>query len=192
MVIGDSVTSIGEKAFSNCRSLTSIIIPDSVTSIGFSAFEGCRSLTSITLPAESIYSILGHIFGTRSYTGSTATSQLVDGEYATYYIPTSLNKVTVTGGNIGSSAFYNCGSLTEIVISDSVTSIGYSAFYGCSSLTSVYYKGTASDWAKITIDITNGRLTSATRYYYVENESDLPTDNGNYWHYDENGNIAIW
>ena len=44
----------------------------------------------------------------------------------------------------------------------------------------------------ITIDIYNTSLTSATRYYYVENESDLPADNGNYWHYDENGNIAVW
>ena len=49
LVIPDSVTSIGEWAFSGCSGLTSIIIPDSVTSIGSSAFQGCGSLTSITL-----------------------------------------------------------------------------------------------------------------------------------------------
>ena len=44
-VIPDSVTSIGECAFLECNSLTSIIIPDSVTSIGVCAFAQCNSLT---------------------------------------------------------------------------------------------------------------------------------------------------
>jgi len=36
-------------AFSNCRSLTNIIIPNSVTNIGMYAFYNCSSLTSITI-----------------------------------------------------------------------------------------------------------------------------------------------
>ncbi|MBR2646726.1 MAG: leucine-rich repeat domain-containing protein [Clostridia bacterium] len=47
MVIGNSVTSIGDWSFSNCTSLTSVTIPDSVTSIGDYAFFGCTGLTSI-------------------------------------------------------------------------------------------------------------------------------------------------
>ena len=42
-----SVTSIGDRAFYCCRSLTSVAIPNSVTSIGQSAFYGCNGLTSI-------------------------------------------------------------------------------------------------------------------------------------------------
>ena len=45
-----SVTSIGERAFYECKSLTSITIPNSVTSIGKSAFIRCSSLPSITIP----------------------------------------------------------------------------------------------------------------------------------------------
>ena len=49
MTIPDSVTKIGEWAFSSCSSLTSVTIPDSVTTIGRSAFSGCSSLTSVTI-----------------------------------------------------------------------------------------------------------------------------------------------
>ena len=50
-------------------------------------------------------------------------------------IPSKYNGLPVT--SIGSSAFYECSSLTGVVMGDSVTSIGGSAFNGCSSLTSV-------------------------------------------------------
>ena len=47
MVIPDSVTNIGESAFSNCSKLVSIEIGDGVTIIGDYAFNNCTSLTSI-------------------------------------------------------------------------------------------------------------------------------------------------
>jgi hypothetical protein len=46
---GKPVTNIGKKAF-KASELTSITIPDSVTSIGDEAFSHCESLTSITIP----------------------------------------------------------------------------------------------------------------------------------------------
>ncbi len=73
-VIPDSVTSIGDYAFSGCSSLTSITIPDSVTSIGDYAFYGCSSLTSITIP-DSVTSI-----GSSAFSGcSNLTSVYYEG-----------------------------------------------------------------------------------------------------------------
>ena len=50
LVIPNSVTSIGNSAFYDCSSLTSVTIPNSVTSIGSNAFQGCSGLTSVTIP----------------------------------------------------------------------------------------------------------------------------------------------
>jgi formylglycine-generating enzyme required for sulfatase activity len=53
LIIPDSVTSIGDGAFSWCSSLTSITIPDSVTSIGDGAFRGCTSLTGVYFEGDA-------------------------------------------------------------------------------------------------------------------------------------------
>ena len=49
-VIPSSVTSIGDRAFLGCGSLSEIVIPSSVTSIGDSAFSCCDSLPEIVIP----------------------------------------------------------------------------------------------------------------------------------------------
>ena len=49
LIIPDSVTSIGEYAFSYCSGLTSVTIGNGVTSIGDYAFRGWSGLTSITM-----------------------------------------------------------------------------------------------------------------------------------------------
>ena len=50
VIIPDSVTSIGERAFWYCRSLTSITIPGSVKEIGKNAFIRCKNLKTVHLP----------------------------------------------------------------------------------------------------------------------------------------------
>ena len=109
-VIPSSVTSIGDSAFSCCRSLSEIVIPSSVTSIGDRAFSSCDSLSEIVIPS-SVTSI-----GDSAFSYCFSLSEIV--------IPSSVT-------SIGDSAFSRCDSLSEIVIPPSVTSIGKGAFYNC-------------------------------------------------------------
>ena len=139
VTIPDSVTSIGDRAFRCCISLTSVTIPDSVTSIGEEAFYGCWDLTRLTIPG-SVTSIDKDAFCfCSSLTSVTIPDSVTSIGDSAFYGCESLTSVTIPGSvtSIGSCAFYGCASLTSVTIPDSVTSIGGSAFYDCSSLTSV-------------------------------------------------------
>ena len=133
------VTSIGEDAFYDCKSLTSITTPNSVTSIGRSAFYGCKSLTSITIP-NSVTSIERSVFsGCSSLTSITIPDSVTSIGGGAFAYCVGLTSITIPNSvtSIGEGAFYDCESLTSITIPDSVASIGKRAFEGCSSLTSI-------------------------------------------------------
>ena len=115
-IIPNSVTSIGNDAFYECYSLTSIEIPNSVTSIGWNAFYWCYNLTSIEIP-NSVTSI-----GDEAFSGCSSLTNIE--------IP---NSVT----SIGNRAFLNCSSMTSVEIGNSVTSIGEFAFICCDRLTKI-------------------------------------------------------
>jgi len=137
ITIPNSVTTIEYSAFFSCTSLTSIAIPNSVTTIGDGAFSDCTSLTSIIIP-NSVTSIGEGAF----YNCSSLTSVIIPNSVTTigdgvFSACTSLTSIIIPNSvtSIGNYAFYDCSSLTSVTIPDSVTTIGYSAFFGCESLT---------------------------------------------------------
>ena len=139
VTIPNSVTSIGDYAFGDCESLQSVTIPNSVTKIGYYAFGGCKSLQSVTIP-NSVTKIGYYAFcGCESLQSVTIPNSVTSiGDYA-FGDCESLQSVTIPNSvtKIGYYAFGGCKSLQSVTIPNSVTKIGYYAFCGCESLQSV-------------------------------------------------------
>ncbi len=159
VTIPDSVTTIDGHAFKYCTGLTSIEIPGNVTSMGTCAFSGCTSIVSVTIPG-SIESI-----------ENCAFSDCI-----------SLTNAIIGNGieNIGDLAFYACPNLASITIPSSVKAIGWGSFGECENLTDVYYGGTMTQKAEISIDNEDGEnellLNAAWHCTYDANDTVLVTD----------------
>lgn len=141
------VTKIGEAAFQDNTTITSVTIPGSVTEIGANAFAGCTNLTSVTYGGD--WSNLTIQSGNPAVQDA-ANEQLFDFEFIlnnTAVIVTRYNgtaaDVTIPSRYKGKpvtmidhAAFFN-SVVTSVTIPDSVTSIGDNAFGFCSQLTNI-------------------------------------------------------
>ena len=139
LILPDTLSSIEEKAFMNCKSLTevsvnsvvteirdyvfsvcsslkSIIIPDGVTSIGKEAFKSCSALSEISIPG-SVKTI-----GEGAFEGCS-----------------NLGKVTLSKGleSIEDKAFASCIKIPTVLIPSTISYIGYDAFYDCAIMTEI-------------------------------------------------------
>ena len=146
-IVGKELTSIGNYAFKDCSSLSSIELPEGLTSIGDWVFCDCSSLSSIKLP-EGVTSIGHWAFCDCSSLSSIKIPEGVTSiVYGAFEGCSSLSSIKIPEGvtSIGDGAFWGCSSLSSIKLPEGVTSIGPWAFYRCSSLSSIEIPGNVSE-----------------------------------------------
>lgn len=146
------VTKIGEDAFQDNTTITSVTIPASVTEIGANAFAGCTNLTSVNYAGDwSNLTIQSGNPAVEDAAKDAANEQLFDFEFtpdntavivkhyrrgaaADVTIPSRYKGKPVTA--IDHAAFHD-SAVTGVTIPDSVTSIPDDAFAFCSQLTNI-------------------------------------------------------
>ncbi len=152
------IVTIGEYAFRGCKSLTHLIVPDSVTQMGIMMLNGCTSLETLQIPFAADKMSCAEAEGVNNQYDSVADLFIVISwswdNYGMDFSDYAISEITITGGdkipdyafssmttlkkidlskssikNIGNYAFWNCNSLSEVIIPDTVTDIGNYAYY---------------------------------------------------------------
>ena len=139
VTIGDNVTTIGGNAFANCSSLKTITIGDGVTEVGGNAFANCKVLENVKI-GNGVTSIRFNAFSECSSLASVVIPDSVTYiDHHAFYGCTNLTSVAMGNGlnEIGEGAFVKCTRLPSIEIPDSVTLMGRTAFSYCTNLTNV-------------------------------------------------------
>lgn len=116
-IVYNTATNYAAEMFQNCTSLTSVVLNADIKRIPNSFFDGCTSLTTIKL-----------------YDADAEGGAAVIGEDGKAMLPTTLQA-------LGTYAFRNCTSLTDLTIPSLTTNTSYSSstrpFNGCTSLASI-------------------------------------------------------
>jgi len=140
VVLSDSIETIGEYAFGNCKALENITWGASITAIEKGAFYNCNSLTTLALP-DTLKTI-----GEDTFANCTALKEITFGTglktigVTAFEKCTSLEKLVLPEGltTIEYEAFANCG-ITELTIPTTVTKIGQYAFKQCEDLSKIQF-----------------------------------------------------
>ena len=129
--ISDSVETIGMHAFMECRSLSEITLGSGVRKIDADAFFGCDNLQKVCISGGSrgigAFCIIDYndeysnplFYAHNLYVGGNLAGRIV--------IPADVKR-------IADYAFYNCSSLTEVILAGNNTASGFHSFTGCSGL----------------------------------------------------------
>ena len=139
-----------------------------IKTIGKNAFESCEKLERIT-----------------------TSSQILTIENEAFRECYSLKSIKITRNTsyIGIRAFSQCVDLEWAIIPASVIKISSSAFDGCESLDKIYYMGNEESFKKLIVDSNNEEFFNASLYIYSLKK---PETEGNFWHFDDNGNPIPW
>ena len=154
VAIPDGVTGIGEDAFRNRDSLTSVSIPSSVTNIRRRAFWNCTSLREVNIPYGVTEIGFETFYNCPSLTSVEIPSTVTQIWPGAFSYCAGLTSVAIPVGVtiIERNSFSHCTNLASVEIPATVTSIEADAFLDCPKLMEVHFGGSRDQWNAINID----------------------------------------
>ena len=127
------------ECFKNCTGLKSITLPDSMMSVGKSAFENCYNIKSVTF-SDNLNTIADSAFkGCSSIENLSFNKNLREIGNNAFEECSSVKNVTFNDSlnTIGESAFANCASVEKVDLPESVSSVGKDVFEGCKAIKNI-------------------------------------------------------
>ena len=128
--VPDFVTSIGEWAFNNCQNAISLKLGSGLKSIGYGAFYGCSKIPSLIVP-EGVTTI-----GNRAFQYCSALNEV--------YLPSTLNSISNDYG-LSYGPFFECRNITKITVPQTVINNEHSAsnifYYSRGTINQVAFSG---------------------------------------------------
>ena len=121
-VIGDGITTVGNKAFNSFSAIETVSIPDSVTRVAMDAFTNCASL-DFTVYENGKY--LGN--GTNPYLVYVSAIDKTAPQYV----------IHPDAAVLAEAAMSNCDNMDSLVLPDGLGYLGYESVFACDSLTSI-------------------------------------------------------
>ena len=130
-VLPDSVTSLGDGAFTRSTELKEVHLGSGLTEVGARVFTGTTALASLSVdPSNPVLSLDGSVL----YQQGNDGSHLV---YAALAAPLPAYSVRPGTAQIDEAAFKGHATLREVVVPEGVKAIGAQAFAGIHELTDV-------------------------------------------------------
>jgi len=202
--IPGTVKTVGENAFQACYNLYQVELDAGIESIHHRAFDDCYDLIEVVNHSD-LWIVIGNEYAggpgmyAKNVIDNLANSRIKIEEDFVFYLDESViyllgyigTKTTVTlpESYKGESyalygwAFYEMPTVREVIIPKSIICFEEDSLNNWN--THWYYYGTKEEFFT-RVDLEDDDIT--VNFYSAE----MPSERGNYWHFDENGNIALW
>lgn len=171
-ITGSSLYSVGQYAFRNCTSLTTVTFSKNITTFGYGAFTGCNALNKVNYVGED----LSHLF-TITYKNYNLDANPLNLAHNLYHNDVLVTSLTIppTVTSISPCAFVGATCLQgKLKIPTSVKKLDTYCFDGCTGLDGVVYEGTLEEWMAITFSgVAANPLIVAGNLYLNNDESKL-------------------
>ena len=121
LVFGEKITTIGDSAFYKCKRLNKVELPKFLINLGSNVFSECTSLEIVLISSVALECLANHTF----HRCIALKSVIFD------------EKCEIK--SIQHDCFFECVSLTDIVLPKKIEFIGEDAFFNCRSLSELCF-----------------------------------------------------